>query len=441
MADATSTRTTSGLRVALIGAGRQGLALLQALTNPAAPVPGVRVVAVCDIWDFARDRALALLRDAGQRAAGHPEWTELLDKEHGLDAVFIATPDRLHAPIAQAALAAGLHVYLEPMIAQTLDEARRVIRLARERGRLVQMGYDRRSHPRFRLGCEQLWRNPAAVGRPAAVHAQHHERDCGYRYSSAAGVDSDRLRRHGYASMHHLLNWPRLALHAGHLLPRRAPYQLDLMSWFLQATPQSVLAAGGRNLQADRDSLDNIFAILAYDLPQGRLRACYQASSLTSSGGAGEWTRFDGTRGSVSFPGNGAAVEYRPERSNEANLEYEMTFEYCRLVRGNGIRAVVPRPDWDVFTINPSFDLIEAYGVVPTAGHRTVLQPHVENFLAAIRGDAALNAPAESTFATEVAVRRIVEAVAARREVALTGQDFATGADAAPDSSRARFGD
>ena len=71
--------------------------------------------------------------------------TEMMDS--GLDAVVIATPDSYHADLAVAGLERGLHVFSEkPLAYNTADIAR--IAAARDKaGRIVQVGYMKRSTP------------------------------------------------------------------------------------------------------------------------------------------------------------------------------------------------------------------------------------------------------------------------------------------------------
>jgi hypothetical protein len=78
---------------------------------------------------------------ANKRAADHysacatyADFRELFEKEKGLDAVKIMTPDHLHATIAIAALKAGKRVLLHKPLANRLREAHRVIATARETG-------------------------------------------------------------------------------------------------------------------------------------------------------------------------------------------------------------------------------------------------------------------------------------------------------------------
>lgn len=63
-----------------------------------------------------------------------------------VDAVFIATPNHLHARQAIAALRAGKHVLIEKPMAVGVDEAAAAVRAAREAGRLLGVGFHFRHH-------------------------------------------------------------------------------------------------------------------------------------------------------------------------------------------------------------------------------------------------------------------------------------------------------
>jgi hypothetical protein len=160
------------LTIALIGCGTQGLREMSGLLA----MPDVQVVAVCDpnkdsddYVDWSRDG----LRKGIAKAIGKPDWRsgqaipggrdvgaemtelyyankrasehfkgvaryedfrELLEKEKGLDAVKIMTPDHLHATVAIAAMKAGKRVLLHKPLANRLLEARKVIETARQTG-------------------------------------------------------------------------------------------------------------------------------------------------------------------------------------------------------------------------------------------------------------------------------------------------------------------
>jgi predicted dehydrogenase len=77
----------------------------------------------------------------------------LLDRDD-IDAVTVTTPDHWHTLIAVAALRAGKDVYCEKPMTLTIHEGQVFARVARKTGRIVQVGTQQRSDPRFRLACE-----------------------------------------------------------------------------------------------------------------------------------------------------------------------------------------------------------------------------------------------------------------------------------------------
>jgi predicted dehydrogenase len=123
------------LRVGVIGvgwAGQQHLAAYDA-------VPGVQVVALAGLEEPVRT-ALAARYAIERDVAG---WEDLLDVD-GLDAVSVAVPTFLHAPIAAAALERGLHVLAEKPIARTASEADSMVEAARRAGRVLDVAFNHR---------------------------------------------------------------------------------------------------------------------------------------------------------------------------------------------------------------------------------------------------------------------------------------------------------
>ena len=163
--------------LASIGMGRQGMAITMELLAR----EDVRVTAVCDCHQEGRDyieyspdallkaqrrllrkenyapdlasrgevRFTTLFRSSlgaggreparrlvsayyGGPCAAYPDFRELLEKEKDLDAVYIATPDHWHAPIAIAAMRAGKHVLCQKPMAHAIGEAHRMAEAARE---------------------------------------------------------------------------------------------------------------------------------------------------------------------------------------------------------------------------------------------------------------------------------------------------------------------
>lgn len=66
-----------------------------------------------------------------------------------LDAVFILTPDHLHAPLLEQAIRAGRHVFIEKPAALTAAELKPLVELDAGNPRIVFVGYMRRFAPAF----------------------------------------------------------------------------------------------------------------------------------------------------------------------------------------------------------------------------------------------------------------------------------------------------
>ncbi|MBO4288340.1 MAG: Gfo/Idh/MocA family oxidoreductase [Kiritimatiellae bacterium] len=113
------------LRVAVIGAGGQGFINVQRIC-----ATGDEIVALCDVDETALASALDFL--ASRRGIRtYRDFRVLFERERDLDAVFIATPDHGHALQVQWALERKIPVYVEPPLARTLAETRRLHTLAR----------------------------------------------------------------------------------------------------------------------------------------------------------------------------------------------------------------------------------------------------------------------------------------------------------------------
>jgi UDP-N-acetylglucosamine 3-dehydrogenase len=64
-----------------------------------------------------------------------------------IDVIYLCTPNRLHADQAEAALAAGKHVFCEKPLCTTLDDCRRLIAAVEQSGRQLMVGHSGRFQP------------------------------------------------------------------------------------------------------------------------------------------------------------------------------------------------------------------------------------------------------------------------------------------------------
>ena len=153
------------INVALLGAGAQG----QVLMNACLKIPGISIKAVCDIWESYNQKRLSRMLKAYKHEHNtYVDYKEMLDKEKDLDAVIIATPDFWHSPQTVACLEAGLHVYCETAMSNTIEGAKKMAEAAKKTGKLLQIGCQRRSNPRYIHCYEKLLNGNKVLGRIAA---------------------------------------------------------------------------------------------------------------------------------------------------------------------------------------------------------------------------------------------------------------------------------
>jgi len=111
--------------------------------------PNTTCVAVCDVDRGHRERASRELSNAKM----HEDFRELNDRKD-INAVVVATPDHWHALVAIDAMRKGKDVYCEKPLALTIAESRAIAKVAKETGKILQVGSQQRSDARFRLATE-----------------------------------------------------------------------------------------------------------------------------------------------------------------------------------------------------------------------------------------------------------------------------------------------
>ncbi len=129
-----------------IGTGGQGTGIM----NAARSKKGVRFVAVCDVDAGRRANAARIV---GKDCQEYKDFRELLARKD-INAVTIGTPDHWHTLVALAAIRAGKDIYCEKPLTLTVAEGQALVKAAREKGTVFQVGSQQRSDGRFRLACE-----------------------------------------------------------------------------------------------------------------------------------------------------------------------------------------------------------------------------------------------------------------------------------------------
>src|SRR5213593_2308576 len=120
------------VRVGVIGCGYWGPNLIRNLLK----APGCRVVAIAD----ERSDRLQAVRHLSGEIKASTDARELVASK-SIDAIVIATPISTHFDLAKASLETGKHVLIEKPLTRTSAQAWELIRLARERRRVLMVDH------------------------------------------------------------------------------------------------------------------------------------------------------------------------------------------------------------------------------------------------------------------------------------------------------------
>lgn len=264
-------------RVAVIGIGRQGRAIIAELLK----IEGLEIAAVCDVVE---GRA----RIGTERAPGARPYTDhraLLAAGADFGAVIVATPTQTHRGIVDDALAAGKHVYCEAPIAATLEDCDAMVAAAAARPDLVcQAGLVQRSNPIYRR-VRTLMR-AGTLRDIVSLYAQSHQKTS-WRFPAAD------------PAFEKAFNWrldPDVSIGlAGEL----GTHAFDTLCWFREQYPRRITGGGAIRLYDDgRTIADTIHADLTFE---DGVHLTYRATLANSFGG--EHELLHGTNAAVRLGG------------------------------------------------------------------------------------------------------------------------------------------
>lgn len=270
------------VKCGVIGLGLQGRELMTALST----LPNAPVVAICDTYEPMINRAKKLAPDA----QGYSDYKQLLANPD-VKAVLIATPTHKHREIAEAALAAGKHVYCEAPLAHTLEDARAIAQAAKRSPRCnFQPGLQRRADPQQPFTLKLL--RAGAAGTLVKARAQWAKKHSWRRSAPSPEREKE-------------LNWRLYQATSPGLIGEEGIHQLDLVSWFLQGRPKAVTGFGSLQFwnrdNDDREVFDTVQAV--FEFP-GRVNFFYDASLVNSF--ESEYEVFYGSDAAVVVRGAGA---------------------------------------------------------------------------------------------------------------------------------------
>ncbi|MEP7278755.1 MAG: Gfo/Idh/MocA family oxidoreductase [Bacteroidota bacterium] len=246
-------------------------------TTAAVKIPGVNLVAICDIDKNVLDKrmgGLAKLKVDASKVKTYTDYRQVLDRKD-IDAVIIGTPDHWHAMIMMEACATGKDVYCEKPVGNSIGECRAMIAAQQKYKRAVQGGQWQRSQQHFRdavdyvqsgkLGnirtvkvwCYQGWMKPGPVVPDSAPPA-------GVDYTKWLGPAPKRA----FNSSRFHFNFRWFWDYAGGLMTDWGVHLIDYgLLGMKSPIPKSVSALGGRFAYPDlyEETPDTLTTLYEFD--------------------------------------------------------------------------------------------------------------------------------------------------------------------------------
>ena len=290
------------VRVGVVGySDRFRGALLPAFLSQAKEL-NFEIVAVSDIWNRRREEGAANIEKLSGKRPELCRNNDELYARKDVDAVIIATADFQHALHGVEAVRAGRDAYVEKPLANTMPDARAIREAVRETKRIVQIGTQRRSSPKYQQAYEYLksgqfgdivavemtWNvnQPGRWRRPRVVKELQEADTDWKRYLMNRPAEPFDPRKY----LEFRLFWP----YSSGIPDQWLVHQIDTVHWFTGLPhPRSVVANGGIYLWKDgRRNFDTMTAVFDYgplnDASKG-FQVIYSSRMTNSAGDVKEY--------------------------------------------------------------------------------------------------------------------------------------------------------
>ncbi|MCD6219384.1 Gfo/Idh/MocA family oxidoreductase [Candidatus Calescamantes bacterium] len=173
----------------------------------------------------------------GKEVKVYREWRRLI-KDEEIEAVIITTPNHTHEEIAFSSLEYGKHVLVEKPPALTVEGCRRLIALAREKDRILQVGLELRYSDLFQKAKEIIKRGE--IGDIQLMWCREFRGPF-------------------------LTQWRLNKEISGGTLLEKNTHHFDLFNWFAESIPVKVCGMGGKNVEKESEVIDNAFVLVEYE--------------------------------------------------------------------------------------------------------------------------------------------------------------------------------
>lgn len=311
------------LQVGCIGTGGRCRRLMESLAN----IPGVKITAVCDVWEHHRNLGQQL---ADPKATVLKDFRALLERPD-VDAVVIGTPDHWHVPMTIAACEAGKDVYVEKPLTHELSEGKAVTEAQQKSGRIVQIGTQQRSMPHFIKAYEIV--RSGELGDIHKVHLtwnRNQPRSQQRQQIDAATVDWKSFVGPAPSQpfdAYRFRQWRWFWDFGGGIFTDLMVHHIDIVHWFLGLDHPQVATSIGDHFQSAGlwETPDTVQTLLRY--PDQKVQVYFEGTF--SNARNGEMIEFMGSNATLYL--DRGRYEIHPERKKK--------IEYQEWVLGEGPRG------------------------------------------------------------------------------------------------------
>jgi predicted dehydrogenase len=349
------------------------------------------MVAVSDLWNRRRDEGKAFLeKELGNSITTYRNNDELYASK-SVDAVFISTADFQHAIHTIEAVQAGCDTYTEKPLAETMDDARAVLKAVKASGKIVQIGSQRRSGTNYfaaedfiksgKFGdikmVELMWNvnQPGRWRRPQLTSILKESDIDWKRFLLNRPADTFDPRKY----LEYRLFWPYSSGIPGQWMS----HQIDTVHWFSGlAHPRSAVANGGiYQWQDGRKNADTMTVVFDYgplNDPSKGFQVQFTSRFSNSAGGTKEIYYSNGGELNLDnnkiSPRGGLTAREAGEMGLQANLLPELSLSEVTKIETNA---------------NTGYDVLTS--------------AHIKNWMESVRSRKQPNAPIEAGYQHSIA--------------------------------------
>jgi len=310
----------SEIRHAVIGMNGRGKDHIEGFRK----LPGVRLVALCDVDSAVLNREMKRLEQYGKPIETFVDLRKLFESKN-IDTVSIATPNHWHSLAAIWAIQSGKDVYVEKPVSHNVWEGRQLVEAARKHKKIVQTGTQIRSNPGVQEAIKYIhdgnlgkvlvsrglcYKRRPSIGKVTMPQTPPTTVDYDLWCGPAPKGPLMRSRLH--------YDWHWVWATGNGDLGNQGIHQMDVARWALKqnAVSPAVFSVGGRlGYEDDGETPNTLFVF--HDYPGAPL--IFEVRGLPENSGSNKMDKFHGAdvgnivhceNGNVVFPSYASAIVY-----------------------------------------------------------------------------------------------------------------------------------